>query len=341
MSHGGGGDSLKVVMAALAGNLAIAVLKFVAAYFSKSAAMLAEAVHSVSDTGNQALLIVGMRLAMRPADERHPFGRSGEQYFWPFIVSLLLFAVGGAFAIYEGIHKIHDPGQEATTRQLLWAYVVLGGSVVFESMSFSVAFKEFRAMRQGRTYREVLTDAKDVTVPLVLMEDTAALAGLVVALGGVLFSQIFHAPWIDGAASVIIGAILCSVAVFLAFETHGLLIGEGATKADRDRAERLVRASPHVDDVLEVLTLHIGPNDVILALKVAFSKGLTVDELEEAINEIERRVRGEMPHMRRIFVEPDSKGGFTEGVSREEAEAAEKKKSKDAHADDKGAAAPS
>ncbi len=315
MSHGGGGeDSMKVVMAALAGNLAIAVLKFGAAYYSKSTAMLAEAVHSVSDTGNQALLIVGMRLALRPADEKHPFGRSGEQYFWPFIVSLLLFAVGGAFAIYEGLHKMHNPGAAASTKQLIAAYVVLGGSVIFESMSWSVAFKEFRAMRQGRTYREVLTDAKDVTVPLVLMEDTAALAGLVVALLGVAISQFAHAPWVDGAASVVIGAILCAVAVFLAFETHGLLIGEGATKADRDRAERIVAKSPSVDRVVEVLTLHIGPSDVILALKVAFSKGITVDELEEAINEIERRVRGEMPHMKRIFVEPDSKGGFTEGV---------------------------
>jgi len=315
MSHGGGSEgSLKVVTAALAGNLGIAVCKFGAAYFSKSAAMLAEAVHSLSDTGNQALLIVGMRLAMRPATEKHPFGRSGEQYFWPFIVSLLLFALGGAFAIYEGLHKMHAPGPEATGKQLLAAYVVLGVSVVFEGMSFSVAFKEFRAMRQGRSYREVLTDAKDVTVPLVLMEDTAALAGLVVALVGVAVSQVAHAPWIDGAASVVIGAILCSIAVFLAFETHGLLIGEGATRADRERAERIVAGAPSVDRVVEVLTLHIGPSDVILALKVAFSKGLTVDQLEEAINEIERRVRGEMPQMKRIFVEPDSKGGFTEGI---------------------------
>lgn len=322
MSHGGGGEgSLKVVMAALAGNLAIAVCKFGAAYFSKSAAMLAEAVHSVSDTGNQALLIVGMRLAMRPATEKHPFGRSGEQYFWPFIVSLLLFALGGAFAIYEGLHKMHVPGPESTGRQLLAAYVVLGVSVVFEGMSFSVAFKEFRAMRQGRSYREVLTDAKDVTVPLVLMEDTAALAGLTVALIGVAVSQLAHAPWIDGAASVVIGAILCSIAVFLAFETHGLLIGEGATRGDRERAERIVAGAPNVERVVEVLTLHIGPSDVILALKVAFSKGLTVDELEEAINEIERRVRGEMPQMKRIFVEPDSKGGFTEGVPQDLREA--------------------
>jgi cation diffusion facilitator family transporter len=327
MSHGSGEGSFKVVVAALAGNLAIACCKFGAAFYSKSVAMLAEAVHSVADTGNQALLIVGMRLAMRPATERHPFGRSGEQYFWPFIVSLLLFTVGGAFAIYEGVHKMHDPGPPASGKQLLAAYVVLGASVLFEAMSFNVAFKEFRAMRQGRSYREVLTDAKDVTVPLVLLEDTAALAGLVVALVGVAVSQIAHAPWVDGAASVVIGAILCAVAVFLAYETHGLLIGEGVTRADRERAERLVAQSPHVERVVEVLTLHLGPSDVILALKVAFSKGLTVDELEEAINEIERRVRGEMPHMRRIFVEPDSKGGFTEGVSLAQAEAERRKRS--------------
>ncbi|MDP3275967.1 MAG: cation diffusion facilitator family transporter [Deltaproteobacteria bacterium] len=315
MSHGQGDGAMKVVIAALAGNLAIAACKFGAAYFSKSAAMLAEAVHSLSDTGNQALLLVGMRLALRPASEQHPFGRSGEQYFWPFIVSLLLFAVGGAFAIYEGIHKMHEPGLPATTAQLAIAYVVLGVSVVFEAFSFSVAFKEFRAMRRGRSYREVLTEAKDVTVPLVLMEDTAALAGLSVALVGVFVAQVTHAPWIDGAASVVIGAILCAVAVFLAFETHGLLIGEAATREDRERAERIVSGAPRVRSVVELLTLHIGPNDVILALKVAFDTDITLAELEEAINEIERRVRGQMPHMRRIFVEPDSLGGFTEGVT--------------------------
>jgi divalent metal cation (Fe/Co/Zn/Cd) transporter len=191
---------------------------------------------------------------------------------------------------------------------------VLGVSVVFEGFSWSVAFKEFRAMRRGRSYREVLTEAKDVTVPLVLMEDTAALAGLVVALLGVMIAQFAHAPWVDGAASVVIGAILCAVAVFLAYETHGLLIGEGATRQDRDRAERIVKGSPRVENVVEVLTMHIGPNDVILALKVAFDRTITLPELEEAINEIERRVRGEMPHMTKIFVEPDSLGGFTAGA---------------------------
>jgi cation diffusion facilitator family transporter len=305
MSHEG---STRVVIAALAGNLAIAISKFVAAYFSHSAAMLAEAVHSLSDTGNQVLLLVGMRLALRPASERHPFGRAGEQYFWPFIVSLLLFAVGGVFAIYEGVHKLTSPSHAATASQLAWAYGVLGISIVFELYSLSVAAGEFRQLRRGRSIREVLTEAKDVTVPLVLMEDVAALAGLLVAFGGILFGQLTGLLWADGAASIAIGVILCTVAVFLAYETHGLLIGEAASREHRERAGRIIADAPDVRRVVELLTLHLGPNDVILAVKVAFEPTLSVPALEAAINEIERRVRSEMPFMKRIFVEPDSQG---------------------------------
>lgn len=312
MSHGGEGNT-RVVVAALAGNALIALGKFVAAYFSESTAMLAEAVHSVADMGNQVLLLVGLRMALRPADERHPFGRSGEQYFWPFIVSLLLFSMGGLFALYEGVERIRHGGHVASGRQLAWAYGVLGLSIALELYSFTVAAREFRSLRRGRPIREVLTEGKDVTVPLVLMEDTAALAGLFVALVGIVTAQLTGATWVDGVASLGIGLILCTVAVFLAYETHGLLIGEAASREDRACASRIVTGVPGVERLVELLTLHLGPTDVILALKVAFDPRMSLREVEATINEIERRVRGEMPYMKRIFVEPDSEGGFTEG----------------------------
>jgi cation diffusion facilitator family transporter len=280
----------------------------VAAYFSHSVAMLAEAVHSTSDTGNQLLLLIGMRLAMRPPSERHPFGRSGEYYFWPFVVSLLLFSLGGAFGVYEGVHKLRHPGLQTTGGQAAWAYAVLGTSIVFELYSFSVAAREFRQIRRGRRVREVLLDGRDVTVPLVLMEDTSALAGLTVALVGVVVSHVWHFRAADAIASLVIGAILCCVAVFLAYETHGLLIGEAATREDRAKVEEIVTGMHEVRRLVEILTLHLGPRDVVLALKIAFDPDMKVPALEDAINELERRVRRELPHMTRIFVEPDSVG---------------------------------
>lgn len=297
-----------MVLAALAGNVAIAVCKFVAAYFSHSAAMLAEAVHSLSDTGNQVLLLIGMRLALRAPDDRHPFGRAMEHYFWPFVVSFLLFALGGAFGLYEGVHKLHTPGPTPTGRELLWAYAVLGTSVVFESLSFSVAFREFKKMLNGRPIQKVLLETRDITVPLVLFEDTAALMGLTVALLGIGVSQVFHVQAADAIASMVIGVGLTGVAVFLAWQAHGLLIGVGATREDRDRARGIIEGTPGVTRVVEMLTMHFGPEDIMVALKVAFDQTMTVPALEETINEIERRVRKDMPQMKRIFIEPDSQG---------------------------------
>ena len=299
-------DSRKVVLAALAGNVAIAACKFAAAYLSHSTATLAEAVHSLADTGNQALLLVGMRLALQPANERFPFGRAGERYFWPFVVALLLFSVGGAFALFEGIDHLVRPRVEIHARA--WSYGVLGISLVMEGLSFRVALVEFRKLAAGRSLRRAMLEARDPTIPLVLAEDMTAMAGLVLALLAVATSGLTGQDFWDPIGSVIIGALLCAVALIVAWITHGLLIGESATPEDRVRVLELVRGIEGVEAVTQVLTLHLGPDVILLALKVAFRQTMIVKEVEDVTNRIEAAIRGAMPRMRKIFIEADSRG---------------------------------
>lgn len=305
----GQANSLKVVIAALAGNLLIAISKFVAAFVTGSAGTLAEAVHSVADTGNQVLLLLGMRLSERGPTEEHPFGRSMEKYFWPFVVSIMLFTVGGAFAIYEGVHKLHSlhSGAPASEGSNFWSYVVLGAAFLFESYSFAVATSEFRKMKGSRTIMQTMKAAKDPTIPVVVMEDAAALFGLLIALLGLGLSDLTGWSGWDGVASLVIGALLCVVAYFLGRETHSLIVGESALPEERQRARELTLATPGVVQVRQLLTLHLGPAEVLLALKVQFQAGLPVEKVEEAVEAIEVNVRAELPHMRYIFVEPDSR----------------------------------
>jgi cation diffusion facilitator family transporter len=301
----GGADSRKVVIAALAGNLAIASCKFAAAYLSKSTATLAEAVHSLADTGNQALLLVGMRLAARGATERFPFGRSGERYFWPFVVALLLFSVGGAFAVFEGVdHLVRPPD----TGSPWWSYGVLGVSLVMEAASFKVAWGEFKVMKKGRPLREAIFASRDPTIPLVLAEDSMAIVGLALAFFAVLLSQLTGMRFFDPLGSILIGILLCVVALVLARVTHALIIGESATVEDQGLALELTEETPGVERVTQLLSMHLGPEDVVLAMKIAFKPGMKVEDVEELTNEIERRIRKQLPQMRKIFIEPDSRG---------------------------------
>jgi cation diffusion facilitator family transporter len=306
-------DSRKVVLAALAGNVAIAACKFAAAYLSRSTATLAEAVHSLADTGNQALLLLGMRLAARPADERFPFGRASERYFWPFVVALLLFSVGGAFAVFEGVENLLRPRFEPGARA--WSFGVLGVSLAFEAMSFRVALAEFRKVAAGRPLHRALLDARDPTIPLVLAEDTTAMAGLVLALLAVGASSLTGQNFWDPVGSIVIGLLLCAVALLLARITHGLLIGESATPEDQARALGLASAVDGVERVTQVLTMHLGPDVVLLAMKIAFRPSLTLRQVEEVTNRIEADIRAAMPQMRKIFIEPDSHGDMR-GITR-------------------------
>lgn len=302
----GGADSKKVVIAALAGNLAIAACKFAAAFLSGSSATLAEAVHSLADTGNQALLLVGMRLAAAPPDARFPFGRSGEKYFWPFVVSLVLFSVGGAFAVFDGIDHILHPSHEHGSRW--WSYGVLGVSLAFEAMSFKVAWGEFQVMARGRHWLTAVKEARDPTIPLVLAEDTTALVGLAIAFVAVLLSDLTGQAFWDPAGSVAIGLLLGAVALALARITHSLLIGASADPEEEGQALEITEGTPGVEKVTQLLTFHVGPDVVILSMKVAFTRGMPVEEVERAINAIEERVRAEMTTMRKIFIEVDAHG---------------------------------
>jgi cation diffusion facilitator family transporter len=302
----GAADSRKVVLAALAGNVAIMVCKFGAAYLSHSTATLAEAVHSLADTANQGLLLVGIRLAAAPANERFPLGRASERYFWPFVVALMLFSVGGAFAVFDGIWHIVTPAEGMPSRG--WSYGVLGVSLAFEGLSFRVAWREFKVLAGGKPWRQAILETRDPTIPLVLAEDTTAILGLTIALVAVAVSGASGQTFWDPVGSVLIGLLLCVVAFVLSRVTHGLLIGESATAEDQGRVLVFTEQTPGVERVTQLLTVHLGPDDVLLAMKIAFRPGMPVEEVEATTNRIEERIRGAMPHMRKIFIEADSQG---------------------------------
>lgn len=303
MAHGGG-DPKKVVIAALLGNLGIAVAKFVAAALSGSITMLAESVHSAADTCNQGLLLLGMVLSKKQDPDRYPLGRSKESYFWAFVVSLMLFFMGGVYAIYEGVHKLMAGGKE--TASPIAPLVVLGVSLALEGTSFFVAFGEFNRGRGKLPFAEALFRGKDPTIPLVLLEDAGAMAGLAIALAAVLSTWISGSSVPDGIGSIVIGLLLCVIGILLARDTRSLLIGEGATPEVRKKALELARQINGIDAVTQLLTMHLGPDSILLALKVRFRPGMHVEELERVTDELEERIRTEIPEMKRIFVEADS-----------------------------------
>ena len=305
MEHG----KERVVIAALAVNVAIAIGKFVAAFFSRSSAMLAEACHSLADSANQVFLLTGMRKSAREPDDDHPFGYGSETYFWSFIVALCIFCVGGGFSVYEGIEKIvhrHEPS--AALGDPRWAFGMLGLSIVLESGSLFVAMREFNEIRAGRSIALTLKEARDPTVVTVLFEDLAALFGLAVAIGGVYLSWRTGSLVYDGAASIIVGIALVAVATVLARDAKSLLIGRSASPSDQAAIADVVRTHADVLALVHARTMHMGPNEVILAIKVQFAPDMTVRALEGRINELEAKLRAAVPTLRRIYVEP----GFDE-----------------------------
>ena len=306
MSHG----NQKVVLAAMSGNAVITAAKFVAALMGGSVAMLAEAVHSLADTANQALLLLGNHLGKKSDPVRYPFGRATEVYFWAFVVAMLLFSLGGVFAISEGVHKLMAPPEKPGVPLL--SLVVLGISILCEAGSFAVAFREFKKQKTTRPFREALFSGKDPTIPIVLLEDASALLGLTIALASIVASWRLGTRLPDAIGSIIIGVLLCSIGFLLARDTKSLLIGEGATVEDRRRALAAIEGTSGVEAVTQMLTLHLGPDTVLLALKVRFAPQLSVAEVERAVDELEARVRAKVPIMKRIFVEPD--GDYAESA---------------------------
>lgn len=295
-----GHGSKKVIYAALAGNSLIAVTKFAAAFYTGSSAMLSEGIHSLVDTGNQGLLLYGMKTASRPADDEHPFGYGVELYFWAFVVAILIFAVGAGVSIYEGVVKVLDP-HEVTNPYV--NYAVLGLALIFEAGAWWVAFKEFRTVKGKRGFLEAVHISKDPTIFTVLFEDTAAMLGLIVAALALIGAQVTGWLWLDGVGSIMIGVILAGTAALLAYETKGLLIGEAANPEIVRAIERLVEANPTVTQVNEIRTLHRGPADVLLALSVDFDDNLTAGKVEDAIYAMEIAIRNAFPVIRRVFIE--------------------------------------
>jgi len=298
-----GPASTKVIIAALLGNLGIAVAKFAAWSVTGSSAMLSEAIHSLVDTGNQWLLLYGLRRARRPADAAHPFGYGMEVYFWTFVVAMLVFALGAGLSIYEGVKRIRDPQPLAAPGL---NYVVLAIAVVFEAGAWTIAFREFNR-RRGRfgVFAEVLR-SKDPTIFTVLFEDSAALLGLVVAATAIFLAQALDMPVLDGVGSLVIGLILAGTAVLLASESKGLLIGESAHPETVRAIRALIETDPRIVRTNEVLTMHLGPHDVLVNLSLDFADDLSAGEVERSITEMEEKIRERHHEVNRVFIEAQS-----------------------------------
>lgn len=292
-----------VIYAALAGNAAIAVGKFAASIFTGSSAMLSEGIHSVVDTGNQLLLLFGLRRSGKAPDEQHPFGYGLQLYFWAFVVAIIIFGLGGGFSIWEGVHKIRDPHPLESA----WVnYVVLGLALVIEGGVWRVAFREFRKTKGRQSWIGAVRTSKDPMVFTVLFEDSAAMLGLLTALIGIYLSEALNMPVLDGVASIIIGLILVVTASFLAYECQGLLTGEGVRAETRDRLRRIAASAPGVERINELLTMHFGPRNVLVALSLDFADALTAAQVEAAVTSIETEMKSAHPEVKRIFIEAQS-----------------------------------
>jgi cation diffusion facilitator family transporter len=299
------------VVGALIANALIAVLKFVAAGVTGSSGMMAEALHSLADTTNQVFLLLGLRFYRRPASEKHPFGYGKERFFWSFIAAIFIFGVGATYAIYEGVVKLSHPH---APERLTWAYAVLAGSFVLESASIALAIhQEVREARhEGLTFGEYLRESKDPTAKTVLFEDSAALVGILIAAAGLYLTEHHAGPrggayW-DGVASIAIGGVLAVVAFVLARSSRGLLLGEAATEKAREAIRRAILEHPNVVEVVELLTMHLAPKQILINAHVNFRDELETDEIEKTIHEIERNIKRAEPMVDMIFLETARQG---------------------------------
>jgi len=301
-----GHGSKKVIFAALAGNSLIAVTKFGAAAYTGSSAMLSEAIHSLVDSGNQGLLLYGLKRSSKPADEDHPFGYGMELYFWTFVVAIMIFAVGAGVSIYEGIEKIHNPHPVSNA---FISYIVLGAAFIFEAFAWYIAFKEFKLSKGQLGWMEAVRRSKDPSVFTVLFEDTAAMLGLIVAFVGIAMGEWLEMPVLDGVASVVIGIILAVTAAILAYECKGLLVGEAADPDVQRSVRAMARAQEGVEGVNELLTMHMGPHDVLLNISLDMENDLSATEVEAAVSSLEKQVKESHPEIKRVFVEIQDRSG--------------------------------
>jgi len=292
----------KAVVAALAANTGIAITKFGAFFITGSSSMLSEAIHSVADSGNQVLLLVGGKRSKREADDQHQFGYGRTRYVYAFVVSIVLFCLGGLFSLYEGWHKFHDP-EELTSPMV--AFVVLGIAIVLEGFSFRTALREANKSRGSTSLKRYVRDARQPELPVILLEDFGALIGLFFALIGVSLATITGDGRWDGIGALAIGALLLVIAVFLALEMSSMLVGESAVPEQTDAIREALLSEPAVDRIIHMRTLHTGPDEVMVAAKIAVGGTDTAVQVAEAIDAAEARIRAAVPEARWIYLEPD------------------------------------
>ncbi len=302
----GHGESKVAVVAAVIGNLIIAIIKFIAAAITGSSAMISEGIHSLVDTGNGGLLLHGMSRAKIPADEGHPFGHGKALYFWTLVVSISIFGIGGGMSLYEGISHIRHVAPHGVLSDPTANYIVLAIALLVEGWSFSVAMREFIKAKGSLGAWQYIRQAKDPSTYTIVLEDSAAMLGLLIAFLGVFFGHLFGNPYLDGVASITIGILLMGVAFVLAFETKGLLLGEGVgAEALADMRAR-VESDPAVDHANEILTMYMGPYELLVNLAVTFKRGLTADEVHESVHRIEADLAGAYPECSRVYIEVES-----------------------------------
>ena len=295
------GGSNIAIYGAIGANLLIAISKFIASFFTGSSAMLAEGIHSLVDTGNGFLLLLGIKRSKQKPDKLHPFGYGKEVYFWSFVVSILIFALGGGFAIYEGIHALQDPHM---IEDPTWNYGVLGAAILFEGTALYLALKTFNKSRsRSQNIIKSIINSKDAATFAVIIEDTAAVVGLGVALLGVFLSQLLQNPYLDGAASIVIGVILLIVASFLAKESKGLLLGESALPEVTQRVEKIMADDPNVLEWSYPRTMHFGPHSILLAMEVDLKDDLTLLQAEETTRRLEEQIMQQQKEIKQVLLE--------------------------------------
>ncbi|PWJ43267.1 cation diffusion facilitator family transporter [Sediminitomix flava] len=297
------GSSKKAIFGAIAANTGIAISKFIAAGVTGSSSMLSEGIHSLVDTGNGVLLLVGIKRSQKPADAKHPFGYGKEIYFWSFIVAMLIFALGGGIALYEGIKHIIHPKELG---DLTWNYAVLVLAIIFEGTALKVALQEFNKTKGDKGFIQAIRDSKDSSTIAVVIEDTAALLGLAIALICLMLGQYTGNPHFDGIGSCLIGLLLISVSLFFASECKGLLVGEGLGSEDLAKIETILQINPNVEKYRRPLSLFFGPNEVLVNLDVDFKDGLTTPEMEETVDTIEKNIKTAIPTVNRIYIEAEN-----------------------------------
>lgn len=297
------GSSKLVVIAALAGNAGVAIAKFIAAFFSGSAAMLSEAIHSTVDTANQGLLLYGMHRAKRPPDEEFPFGYGKEIYFWSLVVALQLFVLGAAFSIYEGVQHILHP---EALKDAWISYIVLAIALVFEGASWGFALYGFNKHRGHLGYIEAVRRGKDPTIFLVLFEDSAAILGIVLAFLGIFLTQQTGISYFDGSASIAVGLILGVTAILLAREVKGLLIGESANPPVVRKIREIALSFPQIHAINELLTMHIGPNFILVNISVVFKSDITAAEVADTSARLDYAIKQRFNHVKRVFIEAET-----------------------------------